>query len=416
MAQLASIWQRRIPMTRRRLSSLLLLGLVGCAPFSPGTPLPPARSFPLVHVVADPVLDSILAAVRSEHPVPALAAAAVRGDTIFMGAVGVRRLPSGQMVRHGDRFHVGSLAKSMTATLIGALVDEGILAWATTPVDLWPEWSDSIHPALRTIRLEQLLSNTAGLSSFNPGDPELEATPALSGTPAEQRATFARWLLGRAPAVDPGTRFVYSNAGYSLAAAMAERATGRAWEALMREHVFERLGLRSAGFGWPAATDSGQPWGHEEEEGEFRPQDPLGEYQLPAFLAPAGDVHMSVEDLARYAQAHLRGLQGRDTRLRLETFRKLHTGVRARTDHPSFEGAAYALGWNVRPAGAVPGAGVSDHTGGAGTFIAVLRIDPQQNLATVVMTNAGGVTAARAASRTRAGLEARFRISGLSTP
>jgi CubicO group peptidase (beta-lactamase class C family) len=118
---------------------------------------------------------------------------------------------------------------------------------------------------------------------------------------------------------------------------------------------------------------------------------------------------MSVEDLARYAQAHLRGLQGRDPGLRLETFRKLHTPVRARTDHASFQGAAYALGWNVRPAEAAPGAGVSDHTGGAGTFVAVLRIDPQQNLATVVMTNAGGTSAARAVSQSRAGLEARFR-------
>jgi CubicO group peptidase (beta-lactamase class C family) len=216
--------------------------------------------------------------------------------------------------------------------------------------------------------------------------------------------------------VEPGTRFLYSNAGYSLAAAMAERATGRAWETLMQEHVFERLELRSAGFGWPAATDSSHPWGHEEEQGRFERQDPYGEYQLPGFLAPAGDVHMSVEDLARYAQAHLRGLQGRDTRLRLETFWKLHTPVIARTDHPSFEGAAYALGWNVRPAGAESGAGVSDHTGGTGTFIAVLRIDPQQNLATVVMTNAGGASAARAVSQSRAGLEARFRTSAPSLP
>jgi CubicO group peptidase (beta-lactamase class C family) len=395
--------------TLRRLSSLLLVVAVGCAPFSSGTPLPLPTSSPAVHVVAAPALDSLLAAVRSEHSVPALAAAVVRGDTIFIGALGERRLGSGHMVQPGDRFHVGSLAKSMTATLIGALVDAGVLSWTTTPVDLWPEWSGLMHPSLRTIRVEQLLSNTAGLSSFNPGDPELEAVPALAGTLAKQRATFARWLLGRAPAVEPGTRFLYSNSGYSLAAAMAERATGRGWEALMQEYVFQRLGLRSAGFGWPAAADATQPWGHEEEAGGFQPHDPDGEYQLPAFLAPAGDVHMSVEDLARYAQAHLRGLQGRDPGLRLETFRKLHTPVRARTDHASFQGAAYALGWNVRPAEAAPGAGVSDHTGGAGTFVAVLRIDPQQNLATVVMTNAGGTSAARAVSQSRAGLEARFR-------
>jgi len=405
-----------ISVIRRRLSSLLLLVVGGCAPFSLGTPLPLPTPSPAVHVVRAPELDRLMEDVRSEYPVPALAAAAVRGDTIFIGAAGERRHGSGQPVGSDDRFHVGSLAKSMTATLLGALVDEEILSWATTPVDLWPELSEFIYPSLRTIRLDQLLSNTAGLSSFNPGDPELEATPALPGAPVEQRATFARWLLGRAPAVEPGTQFLYSNAGYALAAAMAERASGRPWEALMQDHVFERFGLRSAGFGWPAAMDATQPWGHEEEAGEFQPHDPAGEYQLPAFLAPAGDVHMSVEDLARYAQAHLRGLQGHDTGLRAETFRKLHTPVGARTDHPSFEGAAYALGWNVRPAGVEPGDGVSDHTGGAGTFIAVLRIDPQQNLATVVVTNAGGASAARAASQARSRLVARFRMSTPSPP
>jgi len=90
--------------------------------------------------------------------------------------------------------------------------------------------------------------------------------------------------------------------------------------------------------------------------------------------------------------------------------------VRARTGYPSFEGAAYALGWILRPAVAVPGEGASDHTGSAGTFIAVLRIDPQQNLAAVVMTNASGVSAARAVSRARAGLDALFRTSASSTP
>jgi CubicO group peptidase (beta-lactamase class C family) len=399
-----------ILVTLRRLSPLLLVVVIGCGSFSSDASRSPSASSPAAQLVRAPEIDSLLAAVRSEHAVPGLAAAVVAGETIFVGTAGERRLDGGQMITPGDRFHTGSLAKSMTATMIGTLVDEGVLSWTTTPLDLWPEWSPFMHPSLRTIRIEQLLSGTAGFSSFNPGDPGLDAAPALEGTPAEQRAAFARWLLGRAPAEVPGTRFVYSNAGYALAAAMAERATGESWETLMRERLFERLGLRSAGFGWPAAFDPAQPWGHE-EEGELQPHEPDGEYQLPVVLAPAGDLHMSVEDLARFAQAHLRGLQGRDDGARAETFRKLHTPVIARTDHPSFVDTAYALGWNVRPAGAEPGAGVSEHTGGAGTFIALVRIDPRQNLAIVVMTNAGGASAARAVSQVRSRLEARFRTS-----
>lgn len=389
-----------------------MLFLAACAPAFLSQPRPSSPPLPVFQVVASASMDSLLAAVRREHPVPALAAAAVRGDTVFIGALGERRIGDANPIRTGDRFHIGSLAKSMTASLMGTLVDEGVLSWSTTPSDVWPEWINRMHPSSRVITLEQLLSNTGGLSSFNPGDPYLAAVPALAGTPATQRATFARWLLGRAPVATPGSQFLYSNAGYSLAAAMAERATGQSWEALMQEHVFERLGLSTAGFGWPAASDPAQPWGHEEDEGGFQPHDPLGEYQLPAFLAPAGDVHMSVEDLARYAHAHLAGLQGRGIWLRPETFRKLHNPVVARTDHPSYEGVAYSLGWNVRPAAAEPGEGLSFHTGGAGTFIAEVRIDPQQEFATVVLTNAGSTTGVQALSRTRTGLEARFTSNG----
>lgn len=389
---------RRIPM----------LFVAACAPAflsQPRTTSPLLRTF---EVVASASMDSLLAAVHREHPVPALAGAAVRVDTVYIGALGERRIGGADPVQIDDRFHIGSLAKSMTASLMGALVDEGVLSWSTTPADVWPERITRMHPTSRLITLEQLLSNTAGLPSFNPGDPNLAAVPALAGTPATQRATFALWLLGRDLVATPGTQFLYSNAGYSLAAAMAERTTGRAWEALMQKHVFDRLGLSSAGFGWPAATHPSQPWGHEEDGESDLPHDPIGEYQLPIFLAPAGDLHMSVEDLARYAQAHLAGLQGRSAWLRHETFLKLHTPVADRTDHSSFAGTAYSLGWNIRPAAARPGEGLSYHTGGAGTFIAEVRIDPHQNFATVVLTNAGGATGARALSRTRAGIEARF--------
>jgi CubicO group peptidase (beta-lactamase class C family) len=393
----------------RQIPILFATACVTVLPSQATTSSPPRLS---VKVVAEASIDSLLAAVRREYPVPALAAAAVRENTLSVGALGERRMGSADPVRTSDRFHIGSLAKSVTASLMGSLVEEGVLSWSRTPAEVWPEWISRMHPAAATITLEQLLSNTAGLSSFNPGDPQLDGVPAMEGTAATQRAVFARWLLGQELVAAPGAQFQYSNAGYSLAAAMAERATGKAWETLVQEHVFDRLGLATAGFGWPAAMDPAQPWGHEEDEEGFQPHDPLGEYHLPIFLAPAGDLHMSVEDLARYAQAHMAGLQRRSTWLRQETLRKLHTPIAARSDHPSYAGTAYAFGWNVRPAAAAPGEGMSYHTGGTGTFIAEVRIDPRRDFATVVITNAGGVTAARALSRLRSEMEARFASNG----
>jgi D-alanyl-D-alanine carboxypeptidase len=56
----------------------------------------------------------------------------------------------------------------------------------------------------------------------------------------------------------------------------------------------------------------------------LRPHDPRDSYQLGALLAPAGDVHMSVADYARFLPAHLRGLRGRVGLLEAATVKRLH--------------------------------------------------------------------------------------------
>ena len=58
------------------------------------------------------------------------------------------------------------------------------------------------------------------------------------GTPIESRRKFARGLLAAKPAVPPGSAYLYSNAGYMLAAVIAEEATGRSWEELLFAEVF----------------------------------------------------------------------------------------------------------------------------------------------------------------------------------
>jgi CubicO group peptidase (beta-lactamase class C family) len=383
--------------------ALVTTGCARSAPLAGADEAARARGMPGAPQPAS--LDSLLEEVAREHGVPALAAAVVRGESIIAaGAIGVRRLGSAEAVRITDAFHLGSVAKPLTATLMAALVEAGMLSWTTTPAEVFPEYSHTLHPSLRAVTLGQLLAHTAGLANFNPGTPEWAALPALEGSPAEQRRDFARWVLARPPDRTPGSGFLYSNAGAPVAAAMAERVTGRAWEVLMQEHLFEPLDLRSAGFGWPAAADPDQPWGHQEEDGELEPQDPRAGHPLPAWMAPAADVHMSVLDLARFAAAHLQGLRNRPGLLPPEAFRQLHTPVVSRSERID-----HALGWHVWAAGAGHRAARSFHAGGAGTFVAFVEISPEQDLGFVVMTN-DGREPPRAVTATLRQLEERFLV------
>ena len=66
-------------------------------------------------------------------------------------------------------------------------------------------------------------------------------------------------MLKDAPANRPGSTYAYSNVGYALAGLMAEQVTGESWETLMRQRLFEPLGMASAGFGSPGSPGKVEP-------------------------------------------------------------------------------------------------------------------------------------------------------------
>jgi CubicO group peptidase (beta-lactamase class C family) len=312
----------------------------------------------------------------AKHHLPALAAVVVRSDSLDAAALGVRRVGQSDAVTLEDYFHIGSNTKSMTATLAGALVEDGALSWDLTLADAFPEMK--IHPGYAGVTLRQLLSHTAGLSPMT-DDAEFVPVPELTGSPTEQRRAFVAWLLEREPAFPKAQEFHYSNAGYSVAAHLIETRTGRPWEELMRQRVFAPLHIHMV-FGWPTVAGPAQPVGHVQGTNGLELQDPA--YQLGPALAPAGDVSLPIRDYGRYLQAHLRGLRGRPGLLRPETFQVLHEPV-SRNE----KGVGYALGWGIAELDGVP---THVHTGSAGTFVACVALQPSRDLAVALMTNAGG--------------------------
>ncbi len=328
----------------------------------------------------DTGLVSLMDNARRQHGIPALAVAVVRSDTVLATvAVGNRHLGAPDLVAVSNQFHIGSNTKAMTATLLATLVEEGRLAWTTRPVDVLPELRDSIHPAYQNVTLEQLLSHRSGVPAYTSGfaiaflpDSVYEQSGRSS---AEWRRALVLHVLRNKPEKPPGTEFLYSNGGYTVAAAMAEAVMEQPWESLLQTLVFRPLGIHG-GYGWPAATDTTQPWGHWRKLFRgVRAHDPKGDYQLGALLAPAGDVHVSVEDYARFLQEHLRGLRGQDGLLRAATVQRLHAPT-----------GNYAMGWIIQP---FAGARASAHEGSAGTFHAIAVLHPQRDLAVAVLANAG---------------------------
>ena len=323
-------------------------------------------------------IGAILEAQCAKHDVPAAAAwVSRRGEAVAVAAVGVRRADGRDPVTVDDPFHLASVTKSLNATLIATLVDEGKLRWDEPVEELFPEWP--VHRALRRVTLAQLLSHRSGLAGFR-GSGDFADAPTLFGDTAARRRQFVQWLVAQKPAGEAGT-FSYSNAGVTVAAAAAERVTGTAWETLMRERVFTPLGMTRAGFGWPGRTGESEPWGHYLRGARLVPYDPRGSYQGLDVLAPAADVHLSIRDLGAFLADQARGLAGRRGLLKPETYRRLH----------GFDGEP-AMGWMASRTR--DGRRLSRHDGNAETFYAVALVAPDEAIEIGVLMNAADAAAA----------------------
>jgi len=350
-------------------------------------------------------LDAWVDSVRREHNIPAMGAIVFRADTVWArGLAGVRRSNSLVPVQERDRFQLGSNTKAITATVLATLVEEGKLAWTTTLADVFPEWRDSMSPDFRAVTIDLLLSHHAGISPFEDTDAkDFRSIPRLSGTPMQRRAAFTSWVLRGKPAGPVGGKGMYSNGGYGIAGAIAERVAGESWESLVRARVFMPLGLAGA-FAWSDSADVNQPWGHYETGRATRPVDPRdrGE-RVPPIIWPAGSVELSLEDYAHFLQVHLRGLEGRDTPLlKAATIKHLHTSPVTPPDR-------YGLGWGLQD---FDGAPASVHVGSAGAFYAITIVQPTRDLGVAVFANAGGERAAAAATEAIKALVRRFATVG----
>lgn len=302
-------------------------------PFAFGAAVLAASGSALAQSGAPQDLSARLAPLLAATDVPGVAVLTLKdGQIVGQGVAGVKDLGSQIPAEQGDVWHLGSDGKAMTATLIASLVEQGVLSWDAPLSRMLPQLADQMQAPYRDVRLEDLLSHRAGLPNIT----SMEDTLAYFDDPRplpQQRAEFAAKILAMAPVGPVRAAGQYSNSGYVIAGLIAEQATGRPFEELMQAYVFGPLGMETARYG---PTVQGQPLGH-------RARQPLTGTKAdnPAFLAPAGTAHMSVQDWARFAQDQLKGSRGDQALLSTASYQRLHT---AQGDTRN------ALGWGAVPA------------------------------------------------------------------
>jgi CubicO group peptidase (beta-lactamase class C family) len=325
----------------------------------------------------DMAVTNFLVPIRQKHRVPAIAAALVTSKgLVAVGVVGTRKQGTETVATLDDKWHLGSDGKAMTATLIARLVEQGRLNWDATLAEVFPDLASRFAPDVRTITVLQLLSHRSGLTP----NPDLLRYGGADGR--KERLRILENELGKSLPHKPGTHYEYSNLGYAIVGAIAEKITGKPWEQAMQDEVFGPLGMTSVGFGGtgtPGQLD--QPWGHHADGTPVSGNGPAMD-NAPV-LSPAGRVHCTIQDWTRFIADQLRGDRGEPALLKPETYRKLHT--------PPF-GGDYALGWGVQERD-WGGGTVLQHCGDNTMNFANVWVAPRRDFAVLACVNQSGDTA-----------------------
>jgi uncharacterized protein YbbC (DUF1343 family)/CubicO group peptidase (beta-lactamase class C family) len=296
-----------------------------------------------------------------------------RGKVVWRKAYGHRAVaPAVEPMTVDTVFDMASLTKPVaTATSVMVLVEEGKLRLADRVAKLLPDFAAG-GGARDQVTVEQLLTHRAGLA---PDDP----MALYVGTPREIFERKHRQPLANAP----GSRFVYSDAGYEVLGEIVRTVSGRPLDEFAAMRVFAPLGMSESEFrpGGKGTLPVSRIAPTEKIGGAFR----RGEVHDPRAFALGGvaghaGLFSTADDLARYATAMLKG--GSPV--------LSPAGVAAMTRPRSYgDGDIRALGWDVATSyasnrGDLFPPGSYGHTGWTGTS---LWIDPATQTFVILLTN-----------------------------
>ena len=327
-------------------------------------------------------IDQFVTTQMKRFDVPGVGLAIVKnGKIAYVKGYGVRDLKTNTPVNADTLFAIGSSSKSFTALGVMQQVDAGKLN-LDAPVNKYlPElkFSDTTRGAKVTLR--SLLSMTSGL-------PRSDFSWAFDET-INTRAKMLETIAGIGFTDNPGKVFGYSNQNFVAAGTALEAVTGQSWEAYTKANIFAPLGMTRSVFEFSDAV----------KDGNYASGNSIslqGVQGVPAFdrfviAGPAGSIHSSVNEMARYVAFQLgKGNLGGKQLISGKQLKAMHTQQIAVEEDFGIPGVAftgYGFGWFT---GEYRGIKIVEHGGNINGFSASMQLIPAKGLGIVLLTNMDG--------------------------
>ena len=280
------------------------------------------------------------------------------GEPVVRAGYGMSDMEAHTPATATTNYRLASVTKQFTAASILLLAEDGRLKLD----DRVRKWLPSLPKAAEPITIRHLLTHTSGLIDYEDVIPEtfkpqLHDADVLRLLESQDRTYFK-----------PGSSYRYSNSGYALLALIVERASGRTFATVLRERIFQPLGMsNTVAYEEGISTVSNRAFGHTQEQGRWNRTD---QSQTSAVLGDGG-IYSSIDDLAKWDAALYDGRLLRPSSLQAAFTPATHT------DDPEVE---YGFGWRITGE-------TLWHSGETVGFRNVIVRYPKRHLTVVVLTN-----------------------------
>lgn len=363
---------------------LLAAGLLAALPTplraAEATGLPGARpaEVGLSEERLDRIREHLATCVREGRIAGTVGLIARDGKAVLLHAVGWADVEAKRPMKPDTLFWIASMTKSLTATTIMTLVDEGKLALDEPASRCLPECGRvrlAGRPPAREITLRDLLSHTSGLA-------QPPRKPTDGSMPLER---YTLDLLRQPLNFEPGSAYEYGF-GLTVAGRIAEIAAGKPFDVLMDERVLRPLGMDRTTWhpGEAERRRLAKTYRAGDRPGSLIPA--LNPFVTPDVtirrpVEPSGGLFSTAADMARFYQMILNGgeLAGRRilSRRAVEEMTRPHTA--------GGKELAYGLGWQILRPAASGAAKSLEGFGHGGAFATHGAVDRGRRIVAVLM-------------------------------
>jgi CubicO group peptidase (beta-lactamase class C family) len=271
---------------------------------------------------------------------------------------GLADVASGVKATPQTNYRLASVTKQFTAAAVLLLVEDKKIQLDDPVRKFFP----SLPARLDSVTVQHLLTHTSGIVDYE------DVIPA--GTTAQVHDADVLRLLETQDSLyfQPGTKYQYSNSGYSLLALLVQKVSGKSFATFLHDRIFAPLHMiNTVAFENGISTVSHRAYGHTLRNGTWVQKD----QSVTSAVLGDGGIYSSIDDMEKWDAALY------DSRLLSDESRRLAFTPHTDTDDPKVK---YGFGWRIS-------GDLISHSGETSGFRNVIIRNPSHHTTVVLLTN-----------------------------